>query len=240
MKVVLLCGGKGTRYDTDRPKYLATIGDKPLIQHVMDIYIKQGYDEFILCLGWKKEETVEYFTNNHWHDCFIEYVDTGIESNTAKRLKLIENYLSDKDDTFMCNYADGLANVNLMKLEARHLTNKNIGTLTAVKPYNPFGELRFDDNGNVTTFEEKPKMDTYVNGGYFIFNRKIFDWIDNNKNQELEKDILVELAKNNQLGAYKHNDFFITMNTRKDELELSNLYHKREKINEELDWLKIN
>jgi glucose-1-phosphate cytidylyltransferase len=236
MKVVILAGGKGTRYDTDKPKYLASIGGKPVIQHLMDIYVKQGYDELILCLGWKKEETIKYFTKSD-NNCSITFVDTGLESNTAKRLKLVENYIT--DDNFMCNYSDGLSNVNLMKLEVRHLTNKNIATLTAMKPRNPFGELKFDAKGNVTDFKEKPKMDTYVNGGFFIFNRKIFDWIDENKNQELEKDILVKLAQENQLGAYKHDDFFITLNTRKDELEISNLYYERTKNNEELDWLRI-
>lgn len=239
MKVVILAGGRGTRYDSDKPKYLASIGRKPLIHHLMDIYSKQGYNNFILALGWKKEETIRYFSEIN-HNFHIEFADTGQESNTAKRLKWIDEFIPEEDTNFMCNYADGLSNVNLMKLEARHLTNKNIGTLTAVKPFNPFGELRFDNDGNVIKFEEKPKMDSYVNGGYFIFNRKIFDWIDESLNQELEKDILVKLARNYQLGAYKHDDFWITMNTRKDELELSKLYNKRINNNEELDWLKIN
>jgi len=236
MKVVILAGGRGTRYDTDKPKYLASIGGKPLIQHLIDIYVKQGYDEIILCLGWKKEETINYFTKSD-NNCTITFIDTGLNNNTAKRLKCVERYI--EDDAFMLNYADGLANVNLMKLEARHLTNRNVCTLTAVRPYNQFGTLKFNSDGNVIEFEEKPLMKSYINGGFFICNKKIFDWIDENKNQELEKDILVELAKNNQLGAYKHEGYWETLNTVKDELRISNLYHERIANCEVLDWLMI-
>ncbi len=236
MKVVILAGGRGTRYETDRPKYLASIGGKPFIHHLMDFYAKQGYNDFILCLGWKKEETIKYFTDKVI-DYTIHFIDTGLSNNTAKRIKLIEDYIS--DENFMCTYADGLSDVNLMKLEARHLTHKNVATLTAVRPINQFGTLKFDSYGNIEKFEEKPKLINYVNGGFFIFNKKIFDYIDINKNQELEKDILVKLAQDNQLGAYKHDDFWATLNTKKDELEISNLYYDRISNCEVLDWLRI-
>lgn len=237
MKTVILCGGKGTRYDVDRPKSLAMIGNKPIIHHLMDIYAQQGHNEFILCLGWKQEDIVKYFIT-HKHGYEITFVDTGQESHTAKRLKLIENYVSDK--SFFCTYADGLANVDLMKLEARHLTNKNIATLTAVIPTNQFGTLEFGNNGNILRFKEKPKMTEYINGGFFIFDRKIFNYINLTFNQELEKDLLVNLAKLGKLGAYKHDDknaFWETLNTVKDEINLNNILIKCTKDGKEPLWL---
>jgi len=251
MKVVILCGGKGTRYNADKPKSLAMIGDKPIIHHLMDIYSAQGHNDFILTLGWRQEDIVNYFTKKIEHTFNITYVDTGQNSNTAKRLKLIQNYATkdwdEKGDlytneNFFCTYADGLSNINLTKLYMRHITHKNVSTLTAIQPVNQFGELKFDSVGNVIEFKEKPRMKEYINGGFFIFNKKIFDYIDINKNQELEKDILAKLAENNQLGSYKHDDkdsFWITLNTAKDEIMINELYRKRELYNEIMDWLRI-
>jgi len=241
MKIVILCGGKGTRYDVDRPKSLAMIGNKPIIHHLMDIYARQGYNEFILCLGWKQEDIIKYFLS-HKHNYIITFVDTGQESHTAKRLKLIEKYIPKEDKNFFCTYTDGLANVDLMKLCARHITNRNIATLTAVRPKNNFGTLEFNGNGNVIEFKEKPRMKEYINGGFFIFNRKIFDYIDVDKNEELEKDILVKLAKDNQLGAYKHadeNSFWQTLNTPKDEIDLNNILTECTKNSKESLWLNV-
>ena len=242
MKTIILCGGKGTRYDADRPKSLAMIGNKPIIHHLMDIYDRQGYSEFILCLGWKQEDIIKYFMT-HQHKFIITFVDTGQESHTAKRLKLIENYIPKDNKNFFCNYCDGLANVNLTNLEIIHITNRSVATLTAVRPTNQFGTLEFNGNGNVTEFKEKPKLRDYINGGYFTFNRKIFDYIDLNKNQELEKDILTKLAKDNQLGAYKHdneNSFWETLNTTKDEINLNNILIKCTKDGLSPPWLNYD
>jgi len=129
-----------------------------------------------------------------------------------------------------------------MRLCARHLTNKNIATLTTVQPTNQFGILEFNGNGNVKEFKEKPKMVEYINGGFFIFDRKIFDYIDIKKNQELEKDVLVKLANDNQLGAYKHNNnnsFWETLNTLKDEINLNNILTECTKNGKEPLWLDI-
>lgn len=238
MKVVILCGGKGTRYDIDIPKSLAMIGDKPIIHHLMDIYAQQGFNEFILCLGWRQEDIVNYFLKTE-HGYTITFADTGQDSHTAKRLKLIEKYISKEDKNFFCTYADGLSNIDLMKLYARHITNRNIATLCAVIPTNQFGTLLFNGNGNVIEFKEKPKLKDYINGGFFIFNKKIFDYIDLNKNQELEKDILTELVYHNELGSYKHEGFWETLNSPKDEITLNELYRKRTLYNEKLDWLRV-
>jgi glucose-1-phosphate cytidylyltransferase len=236
MKVVILAGGKGVRYGTDKPKALALIGNKPVIHHLMDIYTKQGFNNFIICLGWKQEEIIKYFKSIN-HTFNIEFIDTGQESHTAKRLKLIETYIN--TENFMCNYCDGLANVDLTKLNIRHMTYKNIATLTAVKPINPFGILIFDKNDRIIGLEEKPKMIQYINGGFFIFNKKIFDYIDIDKNQELERDVLSKLAYSNKLELYKHELFWETLNTPKDEINLNNIFNKCIENNEQLFWLRI-
>lgn len=240
MKIVLLCGGKGVRYSSDKPKALALIGNFPIIYHLINSYVLQGYNDFVIALGWKQEEIKDYFFNNLNNSDLkrfnIEFVDTGQETHTAKRLKLIENIIPKEDDSFFCNYCDGLANVDLTKLQVRHLTHKNIATLTAVRPVNQFGELIFDDNGSVIKFEEKPRLKEYINGGFFLFDRKIFDYIDTRKNQELEKDVLVKLAEMEELGAYKHEGFWETLNNNKDEIRLNEVYDKCIKENIPLPW----
>lgn len=238
MKVVILCGGKGVRYNVDKHKALAMIGNKPIIHHLIDIYLQQGFNEFILCLGWRQESIIKYFENIKYN-FNITFVDTGQDSHTAKRIKLIEKYIPEEDSNFLCNYCDGLSNVNLIKLQARHLTHRKLATLTAVRPLNQFGVLIFDENENIIELQEKPKMREYINGGFFIFNKKIFDYIDIDKNQELEKDILTKLANDEELGSYKHEDFWITLNTPKDEILLNDLYRKRDTYGDTLDWLKI-
>lgn len=242
MKVVILTGGKGVRYSSDKPKALALIDNKPIIHHLMDIYSIQGYNDFIVCLGWKQEEIIKYFLRLSIDGSTkfkISLVDTGQESHTAKRLKLIEDYIPEEDENFMANYVDGLSNVDLIKLQARHLTHKNIATLTAVRPINQFGELIFDENDNIIRFEEKPKLHNYINGGFFIFNKKIFDYIDTNKNQELEKDILSHLANISELGSYKHEEFWNTINSPKDEIHLNEIYEECKRQNKEPIWLRI-
>ena len=238
MKTIILAGGKGVRYDADKPKALAMIGNKPIIHHLLDIYSTQGYNDFIIVLGWKQESIIEYLSSisNNYN---ITLVDTGQESHTAKRLKLIEHYIPKEDENFFCTYVDGLANIDLNRLQVRHMTHKKIATLTSVKPTNQFGVLVFDECENIVRFQEKPKMLQWINGGFFIFNKKILNYIDLNKNEELEKDILTKLASNGELGSYKHEGFWETLNTPKDEIVLNELYRKRTLYNNKLDWLDI-
>jgi len=141
----------------------------------------------------------------------------------------------------MVSYADGLANVNLINLKARHLTYNNMVTLTAIRPINQFGEIIFDENDSIIKFKEKPRMKAYINGGFFIMNKKVFDYINIEKNQELEKDILTKLADIGQLGAYKHNSFWETLNTPKDEINLNNIFndYTYTKNYKKLPWLTI-
>lgn len=240
MKTVILCGGKGTRYDIERPKSLAIIGDKPIIHHVMDIYSIQGFNDFILAIGWKGDHIENYFKSSEKSEKLefdITFVDTGIDSNTGHRIKLIEDYIG-KDKDFFCTYSDGLANIDLSRLIEYHKTHKKIATITAVRPYHQFGILRFD-NDNIISFDEKPRMNEYINGGFFIFNRQIFDYIYKDNNDELEKDIFPRLLDIYNLVAYKHEGFWDTLNTPKDEIRLNRLYDEYVKTDNILEWHDI-
>lgn len=235
MKTVILAGGKGLRYSSDIPKSLAPIGDKPIIEHVMDIYANQGYNNFVLCLGYKKEKIIEHFDNdNIKHDYNITFVDTGENANTGRRIRLIEEYIPKDDKNFFCTYADGIANVNLLRLEAVHCWKKNVGTITVVRPYNQFGVVRLDNNDQIKSFEEKPRMSEYTNGGFFIFDKKIFDYIEDN--DELEIQVFNRLVDQNKLGAYKHEGFWDTLNTPKDEIRLNGIYDDFIKSDRKPEW----
>ncbi len=236
MKTVILCGGKGTRYDTDMPKPLAIIGDKPIIHHVMEIYYKQGFKDFILATGWKGEHIKNYFESIRSElDYNITYVDTGENINTGGRIKLIKDYICDKN--FFCAYADGIANVDLHKLRSIHLSKGNIVTITVVRPFGQFGMVKIDDNDQIKSIEEKPRMHEYVNGGFFVFDRKIFNYIENY--HELDIQVFSRLANENKLGAFKHEGFWDSLNTLKDEIRLNEIYNKRINNGEQIDWLDI-
>lgn len=234
MKTVVLCGGKGLRYDSNIPKALAMIGDKPVIEYIMEIYYKQGYKDFIFALGYKKDYIIEYF-NNKKTDFNIEYIDTGEYSNTGHRIKLIEEYIPKDDHSFMCTYADGICNINLELLLKQHIKLNAICTITVVRPYNQYGIVKTSFDGRVTQFIEKPKMKEYINGGFFVMRRDIFSHITKN-NEDLEKDILPRLCYEGKLGAYYHENFWETINTTKDEQRLNEIYEEHK---EELPWMQI-
>jgi glucose-1-phosphate cytidylyltransferase len=232
MQTVILCGGKGLRYSSEIPKSLAMIGDKPIIQHLMDIYSHQEYNDFILCLGYKKDVIINYF-NSIKHDFNIEFVDTGEESNTAERIRLLEKYII--DDDFFVTYSDGIADVNLDELLEMHDKCKLTATLTAVHPYNTYGIINIGHDGRVTKFNEKPKMKEFINAGFFAFNKKIFEYI--NKDEDLEVDILPRLCNEGLLYAYKHDGFWDTLNNTKDEIRLNELYNIYMERNIPLPWV---
>lgn len=234
MKTVILCGGKGTRYDINKPKILANIGNIPIIHHVIEIYGKQGFKDFILATGWKGEDIKKYFESLKSLDYNITIVDTGENTNTGGRIKLIKDYIHD-DKNFFCAYADGVANIDLHKLRSVHLSKGNIVTITVVRPFSQFGIVKIDDNDQIISFEEKPRMQQYINGGFFIFDKKIFNYIESNN--ELDAQIFDRLVKKNKLGAYRHEGFWDTLNTYKDEIRLNDLYNKRIKARQILDWL---
>jgi glucose-1-phosphate cytidylyltransferase len=220
MKTVILCGGKGTRmkeFTNSIPKPMVCVGDKPILWHIMKIYSHFGFNEFVLCLGYKGEKIKEYFRESEWDIIFAE---TGENTNTGGRIKRIEKYIG--EDNFFATYGDGLANIDLQKLLDFHLGHGKMATLTAVQPYSQFGILEMDKNGTILDFKEKPKLDNWINGGFFVFNSRIFEYLG--ENDILEKAPFERLAAEKQLMAYKHGSFWECMDTYKDNVELNEMW----------------
>ncbi|MBU0628032.1 MAG: NTP transferase domain-containing protein [Nanoarchaeota archaeon] len=225
MKVAILCGGKGTRLKElteEIPKPLVEIGGKPILWHIMKIYSHYGFNDFILCLGYKGNLIEEYFRNNsnkeqRWN---IEFVDTEENSNKGQRIKKIENYI--KEDNFFVAYGDDVSDVNIKKVLEQHMKNNKIVTLTAVNPESQFGIMDINHNNEIIEFKEKPKLDHWINGGFFVFNKRIFDYLKDNC--DLETDAFKALVKEKQITAFKHDGFWKCMNTFKDTMELNELW----------------
>lgn len=222
MQVVILCGGKGTRMGKDLeglPKALITVGERPILWHIMKYYATFGFNDFLLCLGYKGEDIVRYLRKVK--EFKTEFVDTGLNTNTGARIKRISGHI--KGDDFFATYADGLSNVDLNKLLAFHRCHRKAATLTAVRPASPFGIVGIDAHSNtVTHFEEKPVLDHWINGGFFVFNKGIFKYLK--ENDILEKDTFTRVVKDKNLVAYKHNRFWECMDTYKDNLKLNQLW----------------
>ncbi len=239
MKVVILCGGFGTRLKEEtefKPKPLVTIGHMPILWHIMKIYSHYGYKDFVLCLGYKSNEIKNFFmtydilkhdftlnlgnrksakvyhNSNLLEDWTITFAETGLETNTGGRIKKIEKHI--KDDNFFMTYGDGLADLNINELYKFHIKHKKIATLTSIQPTSRFGVLDFDKNGTVISFKEKPKLDGWINGGFFVLKKDVFDYIG--ENDVLEQEPIRKLAKNNQLIAFQHKGFWECMDTHRD------------------------
>lgn len=225
MKVVILCGGKGLRYGDDRPKGLAMIGDKSIIHHVMNIYAYQGHNDFILILGHKSGQIIDYFSSTD-HNLNIKYEFINEKMKTGGALKLAEPHiLNIKDSKFMCTYCDSLANINLSRLITTHINSNNIATLTAVKTNHIYGILGLSLIGNrIKKFYEKPIMKEWINGGFFVFSREFFNFIIKDEDI-LETDIFNRILSNKKLGYYKHKSNWWTVNTLKDEIILNKIYY---------------
>ena len=173
MQVVVLCGGKGTRLSEltkEIPKPLIEIGNKPILFHIMNAYSNYGYKDFILCLGYKGTMIRDYFNKNKNKDWNITFLNTGLETNKADRLKQTENFI--KEENFFLTYGDDLSNVDIKNLSEYHKKNKKIVTLTAVQMQSPFGILDLNDSNEVIDFKENPQLEYYMNGGYFVMNKK--------------------------------------------------------------------
>ena len=230
MQVVVLCGGKGTRlseYTEEIPKPLINVGGKPILWHIVRMYKKFGHKDFIFCLGYKGEKIREYFKNEK--DVKIEFADTGIDANKAERLQKVKHLIKDGD--FFVTYGDDLSNVDTNKLYEFHKKNKKMVTLTAVNLESQFGILNLNKKNEVTGFREKPKLKYYINGGFYVFSKKIFNYMK--KGYDLESDVLRDAAKSRQIAAFRHNGFWKSMNTLKDVIELNELHSKGE-----LKWLE--
>ena len=251
MKVVILAGGYGTRlseYTDTIPKPMVPIGGKPILWHIMQRYAFYGHKEFFIALGYKAELIKEYFlkfnainsdfsvdlssgkievhnkSNKSNLDWVINLVDTGKDSMTGGRVKRLEKLIG--KEKFMLTYGDGLADLDMRELEKFHQNHGKMVTVTAVRPSARFGELKLNGN-NVKSFKEKPQVTQgWINGGFFICNNKIFDFIKNDK-VVLESEPLEDIAHQNQLMAYKHFGFWQCMDTKRDKDFLESLWIKK-------------
>ena len=230
MKVVILAGGFGTRigeYTKTIPKPLIKISGKPILIHIMELYSRYGFKEFYIALGYKGNVIKKFFKKNNFSKWKINLVETGKNTMTGGRLKRLKKYFK-KNETFMMTYGDGISNVNLKKLLNFHKKNKRIATLTAVRPPARFGALKISGK-RVKYFKEKSKLDEgWINGGFFVMDQKIFDFIDSDKTY-LEREPLEKLTKNKQLLAYKHKSFWQCMDTKRDKDKLEQLLKKNYK-----------
>ena len=225
MELVIFAGGLGTRIseETDYvPKPMVKIGKKPILWHIIKYYSVFGFSKFIICGGYKINIIKNYFKNlKKKNNIFnIRVINTGKESNTGERLRRVKKYVS---KTFCLTYGDGLSNVNIGKLIQFHNKNKSIATLTAVKPTPHFGKLLFKGNKINKFLEKDQKKENWVNGGFFVCEKKIFNYF-NKKNTIFESDILSFLANNKKLAGYKHKGFWYCMDTLRDKRHLNSLW----------------
>jgi len=227
MKTVILCGGRGTRlgeYGTSVAKPMLEIGGRPILWHILKLYSHYGLNDFVLCVGHLGDTIRRYFTEeghisgNNWR---ITFSDTGAETNTGGRINRVRHLLED-EKTFCVTYGDGLADIDLKRLTSFHMDHGRTGTLVAVRPKSNFGLLELDQDGAVTEFREKPEMQEWVNGGFFVFNRRIFDYLHDDA--VLERESFEHLAAERELMAYRHGGFWKCVDTYKDYLELNDLF----------------
>ena len=245
MKVVILAGGLGSRISEEsqlKPKPLIEIGNKPILWHIMKIYSYYKLNEFIICCGYKGYLIKEYFANYSLHTTDITVdvsknkilvhkkktepwkitlIDTGDNSPTGERLKMVRQYVG---DTFCLTYGDGVSSVNIKSLIKFHIQDKKLATVLAVKPAGRFGAMKLENN-MVKNFLEKPKGDnSWINGGFFVLNKKIFDYIEK-ENSIWERKPMEKLAKDNQLNALKYDGFWYAMDTLRDKTYLEDLWN---------------
>jgi glucose-1-phosphate cytidylyltransferase len=242
--VVILCGGMGTRLREEteyKPKPLVPVGDMPVLWHIMKLYGHHGFRRFVLCLGYKGHLIKEYFLNYPWmandvtlrlkthrqkvhprhppEDWEITFADTGLGTPTGGRVAKVRRYVGNGE--FCVTYGDGLANVDLGRLLAFHRARKRTATLTAVHPMSPFGIIE-SSGGLARSFKEKPRLEGLINGGFFVFNRGIFDVLK--EDSVLEEEPLRDLAARGQLAVYEHRDFWMCMDTFKDVERLNRMW----------------
>jgi glucose-1-phosphate cytidylyltransferase len=252
MKVVILCGGKGTRLREEteyRPKPMLPIGGRPILWHIMKIYAAQGHKDFVLCLGYKGEMIRDYFRNYRWSqgdvtlklgrdaepvfhdrheesDWTVTLAETGEESMTAWRVRQIEKHLGD-DREFLLTYGDGVGDIDVAKTVAVHREKSAVCTLTGVHPPGRFGELRIDAHNGVTAFNEKPQAEGgYINGGYMVCSRELFRYLPDDPEMMLERAPMDGMIRDGKLAVCRHEGFWQPMDTYQEFLLLNRLWQQ--------------
>jgi glucose-1-phosphate cytidylyltransferase len=247
MKVVMLCGGLGTRLREEtefRPKPMVEVGGRPILWHIMKLYAHYGFNDFVLSLGYRGNMIKEYFLNyeamnNDFTICLgqssqIKYngvhteqgfcvtlADTGLDSMTGGRIKRIQKYID--ADTFMVTYGDGLADLDIGRLVEFHKSHGKLATVTTVRPVSRFGSVALDENGAVKQFMEKPRSEGWISSGFFVFQRGVIDYLSGD-NCVLEREPLENLAADGQLKAFRHHGFFFAMDTYREYQYLNELW----------------
>ena len=231
MKAIILAGGKGTRlseYTRYIPKPMIDIGGIPILSHLIAIFNSYKFSEVIIAAGYKKKIISTYYEKKKVFKN-IKVVDTGSNTMTGGRILRLKKFFK-KDEIFLMTYGDGLCDINLEKLIKFHKKHKKIATVTAVRPPIRFGELQLKKNNFVKKFEEKPQLKSgWINGGFFILDYRIFDYIKNDQTL-FEREPMENLAKNNNLVAYRYSGFWKCVDTLKDKIYLEKLYKKNKKI----------
>lgn len=251
MKVVIFCGGLGTRLREEtefRPKPMVPIGEQPILWHIMKIYAHYGHKDFVLCLGYKGEVIKEYFRNYHWNtsdvtlrlgaraqikylnqhseeDWSVTLVDTGQATMTGGRLKRVLKFIDEEE--FLLTYGDGVTNSDINASIALHRAHQRVVTITAVQPTGRFGDINIK-NGAVTAFREKPEKEAgFINGGFFVMNKRIGEYLTDDK-CILEQQPLNQLASEGNITAYVHTGFWQCMDTYREQQLLTNLWNSGE------------
>lgn len=247
MKVVILCGGQGTRLREEteyRPKPLVEIGARPILWHIMKSYANYGFREFVLCLGYRgnmikdyflnyeamnndltislgRQNHVEYHDAHHEQDFQVTLSDTGLDTMTGGRVKRVQKYVD--GDVFMVTYGDGVADLDMAELLRFHRAHGRLATVTTVRPFSRFGVLQVESNGWVSSFAEKPQLNGWTNAGFFVFDRRVFDYLGGD-DCILEREPLERLANEQQLVAFQHGGFFYAMDTYREYKYLNELW----------------
>ena len=249
MKAVILAGGLGTRISEEthlKPKPMIEIGGMPLLWHIMKTYSFHGINDFVICCGYKGYVIKEYFANYFLHMSDVTFdmnqnimevhkksaepwkvtlVDTGLDTMTGGRLKRVKKYV--ENETFCFTYGDGLSDISIKNLIDVHNTQKTLSTVTAVQPPGRFGALNIEKN-KITSFEEKPLGDgSWINGGYFVLEPDIFDYIENDQTT-WEREPIEKLAKDSQLSVHKHNGYWNAVDTLRDKNHMEDLWNSKQ------------
>ena len=256
MKVLILAGGQGSRLSEEtelKPKPMVEIGEKPILWHIMKIYSHYGFNDFVILLGYKGYMIKEYFINyyKHMSDLTVDLksnsieflkstaepwkvtlVDTGLNTFTGGRIKRVQDYVG--NETFMLTYGDGVSDMDLKSLLQFHEQHGKAVTMTSVQPEGRFGSMNISESNQVNRFQEKPKGDgSWINGGFFVCEPKVFDYIRDGDSSIFERQPLEDLAKDGELYSYKHRDFWKPMDTKRDKDQLEELISKNK-----APWIK--